>query len=219
MKFKVCGNTDLNVLSSLNELVDFVGLIFYKSSPRYVGENKALSDYCFSKTQSAKKVGIFVNESLENILQKVVEFNLDLVQLHGDESPAFCTQVRLKVPVIKAFRVGDEVDDLQHSLNYFQHSCDYFLFDKKSAGQYGGTGHSFDWSLLNQLPIEKPFFLGGGICHTDVEKILEFRHRHLFAIDMNSRFEDSPGVKNVELIQEFIKSFKNAENEKESMVR
>ena len=156
LKLKVCGMTSIRQLQQLAELgVDYAGFIFYEKSPRFVGDK--IRPEKLKAFTTIKKVGVFVNESVDNILSIVEECGLDLVQLHGDESPQFCELLKAKTTVIKAFRVkGNE--DVSFLIQPYENVVDYFLFDTK-AQDYGGTGKKFDWSVLEKLTITKPFFL------------------------------------------------------------
>ncbi len=156
MKLKVCGMKDPDQLQSLEDLgVDYAGLIFYENSKRFV-EDKSQNQKSEIRNIQIKKVGVFVNAGIETIKNKVEEYGLSLVQLHGDESPEFCEQVQELVPVIKAIRINDEMN-LEVELNKYENACDYFLFDTYSK-QYGGSGKKFDWDILQTASVSKPFF-------------------------------------------------------------
>jgi phosphoribosylanthranilate isomerase len=210
MKLKVCGMTNFQQLKGLNELkVDFAGLIFYEGSKRFVG-NKLKEQESAIRDLQIKKIGVFVNATIEDIKNAVEEYGLSYVQLHGDESPEFCEEIKEFVPVIKAIRISDEIN-LENELKKFDNACDYFLFDThisftgEGRGEaYGGTGKKFNWEILQTASISKPFFLSGGIGLQDVEEISAFQHSMLYAIDVNSKFEISPGVKDLELVEAFI---------------
>ncbi|MET3880713.1 phosphoribosylanthranilate isomerase [Chitinophaga sp. OAE865] len=203
MRIKVCGITRINDLQGLldNE-VDYAGFIFYERSPRFAG-NK-IDARSVRETTGIGKVGVFVNAPLEQIQRTVNDYGLDLVQLHGDETPEFCAAVRAFIPVIKAFRIGDNVN-WQTEVAPFIPVTDYFLFDTASVKGYGGTGEKFNWELLQTYPFDQPFFLSGGITPEQGTEIGEMQIPALFAADVNSRFEDSPGVKNLALVKQFVK--------------
>lgn len=204
MKIKVCGITDLEQLKELNSInIDFAGLIFYHSSPRSVLDKLKAEEVKQLKT-SFKKVGVFVNEPVAYVLEQVEAFGLDLVQLHGEETSEYCSQISDHVELIKAFRIGNTQNDVDWLVKEFHEACDYFLFDKMSTVIYGGSGSKFDWSIFKEAKINKPFFLGGGIGPDDVEIIKSFNHPFLYAVDINSLFETEPGVKNIHLIKEFV---------------
>lgn len=201
MKLKVCGITQLEQLQDLQEMgVDYAGMIFYPGSKRYAGEVLASQSAEISDL-SIKKVGVFVNADFDSIMNVVETFGLHAVQLHGDETDEFCLELMDKVKVIKAIRVRDE-KSVRDGVSLFDAACDYFLFDTQT-GQYGGSGQSFDWQWLLQIPITKPFFLSGGIGPADLEKVKGFQHKQLHALDINSRFELKPGIKDLEKVRTF----------------
>ncbi|MBL7707683.1 MAG: phosphoribosylanthranilate isomerase [Chitinophagaceae bacterium] len=208
MNIKVCGITTMKQLQQLDGLaVDFAGLIFYKDSPRYMGEKlsgKELKNADFD----LKKVGVFVNPEMIEVLDAIDEYGLDAVQLHGDESPEMCEDLGSEVEVIKAFRVTDGVD-IDKLVAKYDAACDYYLFDNGGLKEsFGGTGKQFDWSILTKAKIEKPFFLSGGIRPEDAVKIKGFKHPDFFGVDINSQFEKSPGVKDMGLVLQFKQGLK-----------
>lgn len=203
MRIKVCGITRINDLQGLvDNGVDYAGFIFYERSPRFAG-NK-IDARSVRETTGIRKVGVFVNAPLEQVQRTVNDYGLDLVQLHGDETPEFCAAVRTFIPVVKAFRIGDNVN-WQTEVAPFVPVTDYFLFDTASVKGYGGTGEKFNWELLQTYPFDQPFFLSGGITPEQGTEIGEMQIPTLFAADVNSKFEDSPGVKNIPLVQQFVK--------------
>ena len=203
MKIKVCGITSLEQLQQLQQLgVDYAGLIFFEGSKRYVGE-KLKEVQASVKNTGIRKVGVFVNQELEVIARAIQEYGLYAVQLHGDETDEFCLELMDKVKVIKVFRIGSEVE-IDKLVAPFQEACHYFLFDT-DTDTFGGSGKQFDWTLLEAASIGKSFFLSGGIGPGDIEKIKAFQHPYLYAVDVNSRFETEPGVKDVVKVQEFIR--------------
>jgi phosphoribosylanthranilate isomerase len=219
LQIKVCGITDINQALALDALcVDYIGFIFYAPSKRYVLNNVALTDLKIFTPTHAKKVGVFVNESIESIVNTVVAAGLDMVQLHGDEDALYYTLLKSKfnelaqekttinnknIEVIKVFRVGDSMPNLTP----FENIADYYLFDTDSK-MYGGTGAHFNWELLKGNTIGKPYFLSGGIGSNDVGGIEVMKQtkagKDLLALDINSQFEIEPGVKNLEKIKSFI---------------
>ena len=205
---------------------DYLGFIFWEPSKRFFdGEIPVLPE-------DIQKVGVFVDASIEEILEKVEKYKLQAVQLHGKESPEFCEQLRIKsnnlntisslpsqqksiiessithldLKIIKVFSIKDNFDF--SLLAPFEESCDYYLFDTKGSLP-GGNGYAFDWNLLINYPSTKPYFLSGGIGLADVEAIKEFmkwpKAKFCNAIDVNSRFETEPGLKDVEMLKEFNK--------------
>lgn len=209
ISIKVCGMTQMEQVQHLAELgVDYAGFIFYEKSPRYViGEIQAEDLKQFTEI---KKVGVFVNEDYDIILKAIDEYGLNAVQLHGDETPGFCRRLSPHVKVIKAFRISGE-ENLDELLSGYSKVVDYFLFDTKSK-EYGGTGKKFNWDVLPRTAIGKPYFLSGGIGRGDVETISDFigdnARDDLYALDLNSKFEDAPGLKNIPLLKTFLEQLK-----------
>jgi phosphoribosylanthranilate isomerase len=206
MKLKVCGMTSFDQLQQLQEIgVDFAGLIFYENSKRFVG-NKLSDQKSEIRNLKIKKIGVFVNAEIDTIKKEVNEYGLTYVQLHGDESAEFCRRVKDFVHVIKVIRINDQ-SDLEKELTVFEEACDYLLFDTDSK-QYGGTGKQFNWNRLIQSDVKKPFFLSGGIGLEDIDKIKNFHHPMFFAIDVNSRLESEPGIKNMEKVEQLMNALK-----------
>ena len=207
MKLKVCGMTDIGQFQKLEESgVDFAGLIFYEGSKRFIG-SKLENEKSEIRNLKIKKVGVFVNAAIEDIRRRVGEYGLSYVQLHGDESSGFCEEVKEFIPVIKAVRINDKTN-LENELNNYNNACDYFLFDTDNE-QYGGSGKKFKWDILEMAVINKPFFLSGGIGLQDVGEIMTFQHSMLYAIDINSKFETSPGVKDLKQVEAFNQHLKD----------
>jgi phosphoribosylanthranilate isomerase len=208
MKVKVCGMTNMQQIKELEEMsVDFAGLIFHKPSPRYVMNGIASPSLFTNENIRIKKVGVFVNESVDTVLRTAKEWRLDMVQLHGDESPEFCKKVRLTISASKVFRVGQALDF--NNVMAYNNVVDYFLFDTLGE-QYGGTGNQFDWKLLSSLDLKKPYFLSGGIGSEDVQKIDNFckLQTEFYSLDLNSKFETTPGLKDMEKIRQFLSKIK-----------
>lgn len=212
MRAKVCGLNSIQQMMQLDEMgVEFAGFIFYPKSPRYVLKTCSKLELKKAKGATINKVGVFVNEEPDQLLALVDECGLYLAQLHGDETPRYCEKIADYISVIKAFRLRDD-DDVLWKIKDYQDIVDMFLFDTAGA-EYGGTGKRFNWDILFSLNINKPFFLSGGIGPDDLEALQSFKSdpvaKDLFAIDVNSKFEISPGVKNMELVQPFIKQLKH----------
>lgn len=186
----------------------FAGFIFYPKSPRYVFRH--LTSAQIKKINTINKVGVFVNSSAEEVLLMVDECRLHMVQLHGDESPKYCERIADYVSVVKAFRLTDN-DSIEWMIRPYMDVCDMFMFDTMGSG-YGGTGKKFDWNMLKGSNIGKPFFLSGGIQPEDTLELKQFEKepvsKALFAIDINSKFETSPGVKDMKKIEKFINELK-----------
>lgn len=183
----------------------FAGFIFYPKSPRYVFRH--LTSAQLKRLNTINKVGVFVNSSVEEVLLMVDECRLHMVQLHGDESPKYCERIADYVSVVKAFRLSDN-DSIEWMIKPYMDVCDMFMFDTMGAG-YGGTGKKFDWNILKGHNIGKPFFLSGGIQPDDTKALREFAEepvaKALFAVDINSKFETSPGIKDMKMVEKFIK--------------
>lgn len=209
MRLKVCGMTMLEQIKELESIgVDFAGLIFYPRSPRYAFKGGLNADKLKKERLSINKIGVFVNEPEEQLLRLVDEWRLDMVQLHGDESPRYCERISNHVNTIKAFRIGKD-ENIPYKTYPFNDAADMYLFDTLGA-QYGGTGEQFNWQLLHDAGIRKPYFMSGGIGMDDAKKVLEFskKEKNLFSLDVNSKFEVSPGVKDMDLIKQFLKVIK-----------
>ena len=210
MNIKVCGITQFKQLQQLEALnIDYAGLIFYKDSSRYMGEKitgKQIKDADFD----IKKVGVFVDPGYSELLDAIDEYGLDIVQLHGNETPELCEELSAEVEVIKAFRIpGDKAIDIDEMVADYDAVCDYYLFDTAGLKEsFGGTGKQFDWDVLKKAKIEKPFFLSGGIGPDDAAKVKSFSHPDFFAIDVNSKFELSPGLKDMAAILKFLQALK-----------
>jgi len=210
MNIKVCGITQFKQLQQLEALnIDYAGLIFYKDSPRYMGE-KLTGKQVKEADFDIKKVGVFVNPTYSELLDAIDEYGLDIVQLHGNETPEMCEELSAEVEVIKAFRIaGDDSINIDEMVMPYDAVCDFYLFDTAGLKEsFGGTGQQFDWKILKKAKIEKPFFLSGGIGPDDVQKVKSFKHPDFFAIDINSKFETAPGVKDMAAILKFLQGFK-----------
>lgn len=209
---KVCGLTKLNQIKELVDLkVNFLGFIFYEKSPRYVLNHLSLEQ--ISEINHQAKVGVFVNEDLEKIIEISGQADLNFIQLHGDETEDFISELRqklnLKIGIIKVIRVGNEIEkvfDYAQTDNYGQTNINYLLFDTDSKA-FGGTGKTFDWNILNDIKIPIPYFLSGGISLENVGDLKNINQQPI-ALDINSKFEIEPGNKDLEKIKEFIKLLK-----------
>ncbi len=201
MIVKVCGMRDGGNISDVISLgVDMVGFILYPPSPRYVVGRDVVS------TQGVDRVGVFVNEEFATIMQRAKEFSLSHIQLHGAESVEMCRAVsQAGYRVIKAVSISSPSDfDVAEQ---YDGEVDMMLFDTKCVG-YGGSGESFDWSMLSLYRGATPFLLSGGIDVEDGDAINSIQHSAFAGVDLNSRFEDSPAVKNIEKLEKFIKSIR-----------
>ena len=196
MKIKVCGMRDVqNIRDLVNLQPDYIGLIFYSGSKRFV--NKMDAQALIEIPEDIKLTGIFVNENLEIVLEKISSYKLKAIQLHGDESPEYCRSVgdQIKtIEVIKAFGIDDNFDF--SALEPYLSVVDFFLFDTKTSG-HGGSGKAFNWDILNKYPYQKPYFLSGGIGVENLDEVLAISDERLHALDLNSRFEVEPGLKDI----------------------
>ncbi|MFZ4058376.1 MAG: phosphoribosylanthranilate isomerase [Ferruginibacter sp.] len=208
MNIKVCGITTLKQLQQLDGLgIDYAGLIFYENSPRSIigkVDPESIKEIDFD----LKKVGVFVDAPLIDILDAIDDYGLEVVQLHGNESPEICESLSEEVEVIKAFSIDENTTDIDELLIDYDEVCDFYLFDTKSADTKGGTGKKFDWKKISKAKIEKPFFLSGGISVDDIAAIKAFKHPDFLGIDVNSKFEKEPGVKDMGLVLQLKQHFK-----------
>jgi len=198
MEIKVCGLREVsNITEVIKLLPDYLGFIFYPHSKRYVG-NQAVLANCLAAISNVKKVGVFVNATEYDIHQAIETYHLDFAQLHGMETPAFCNAIATIAPVTKAFHLHQAFDFSQ--IIDYENICSNFLFDTASP-DYGGTGMTFDWTLLEQYTGSTPFFLSGGISIAHIERIKAFTHPMFKGIDINSRFETAFGIKDIQLLK------------------
>ena len=206
MRLKVCGLTQVDQINELISMnVDFLGFIFYHKSPRYVLRHLTLKNISHINHQG--KIGVFVNENSETILEIAEKADLNFVQLHGDEDQNFVSELRKKINpdirIIKVIRIGNQSsDELEKTIKRHQKTTSYLLFDTDSE-TFGGTGQQFDWNLLNEIELPLPYFLSGGISLENIE-ILNTLKQTPFSLDVNSKFETKPGIKDVEKIKKFI---------------
>lgn len=201
MIIKTCGMRDADNIRAVSELgIDWMGFIFWAPSSRYVSEKPT-----FLPTRQ-KRVGVFVDARIEEVKSKADEYALDMIQLHGSESPALCEWLKAnsRQQLIKAFNIATQ-EDLEQTIPY-EGLVDYFLFDTK-AKMVGGNGTQFDWSVLSAYQGNTPFLLSGGIGPDDAEKVRNFHHPQLAGIDLNSRFELSPALKDIEKLKQFITEY------------
>jgi len=212
LRIKVCGMRDPENMAAIAKLpVDLMGFIFYEKSPRFVGAGKdvELLKKELAELNSILRVGVFVNAKIPVVLEKAGAFHLDYIQLHGDEQPEYCQSLKKSWPelkIIKAFAV-DEDFDFNKTKNY-ESFCDLFLFDAKGKN-YGGNSSSFDWQLLKKYDGKRLFLLSGGIDLDSAETIKKLNFRMMVGVDLNSRFEIEPGLKDVQKIRHFAKRIKN----------
>lgn len=196
---KVCGMREAENIREVEALgINLMGFIFWSKSKRYVSERPTyLPTRC-------KRVGVFVDTDIQEVKQKVEEYGLDIIQLHGHESPDYCTQLK-NYTLIKAFNIAT-TEDIEVTKPY-EGLVDYFLFDTKSK-MVGGNGTKFDWRVLADYVGETPFLLSGGIGPDDVEDIKAFHHPQCIGIDLNSCFESQPALKDIKQLKAFIKKIR-----------
>jgi len=202
MNLKVCGmKYKNNILEISNLKPDLMGFIFWPESPRYFDYN------IIDIPREIAKVGVFVNQSFEFIIEKINKYDLNYVQLHGNEKVQFCKKLNLVTKIIKVFNVDEKFDF--NNIKPYEDFCDYFLFDTKGKG-HGGTGKKFNWKILKNYESNKPFFLSGGIEVNDFQDIIKITKLDipLKGIDINSRFEIKPGLKDVKKVKVLIKKMK-----------
>ena len=214
MKLKVCGMREPDNIAAVNGLgVDYLGLIFHPASPRFAGQPSlgewiGANEDLFTDTEL---VGVFVNAEVDYVLNTVHDYHLDWVQLHGDESAGYCQELKLlwsvntlrKASICKAFSVTPDFDFNQ--TNAYVDSCSLFVFDTGGQALPGGTGKQWDWSRLEEYQGPVPFLLSGGIGPEEVAALRRLDHPQLRGVDVNSRFESEPGIKEVERLRGFVK--------------
>ena len=208
MFIKVCGMRDAQNIREVEDLgVDILGFIFWPGSKRYVAEKPGYLPI------KAKRAGVFVNASIEEVVRKVKDYGLHYVQLHGDEDLAYVTNLKNqladsmdKMPrIVRAVHVVSRSKVLEAMM--WDGIVDGILFETPTTG-YGGSGESFDWHLLSSYRGNTPFFLTGGIGPQSLEALLEFEHPQWIGVDLNSRFESSPAFKNIALLRPFIEAIR-----------
>jgi len=198
MKIKVCGLRDPENIKAVAGLgPDYMGFINYKHSPRFIGDMPA--DVLNDVSAVVFKTAVLVDEIKENINTLIDNYGFNAIQLHGKESPEFADSFRNKVTVIKAFGLDNDFDFNQ--LNAYAGKVDYFLFDTKTA-IHGGSGQTFNWNVLNKYKLNVPFFLSGGLSLDNLEEIKKIAHPQFYGVDLNSRFETAPGMKDIEKLKQ-----------------
>ena len=207
MKLKVCGLTKMDQIQELISLnTDFLGFIFYEKSPRFVLNHLSLKE--ISEINHQGKVGVFVNETVEKIVEISEKSNLNFIQLHGDEDEEFIKRLRQMLnentKIIKVIRIGDDKTNFENEIKKITNiksQISNLLFDTDSKA-FGGTGKTFDWQILNEIEIPIPYFLSGGISLENIHQLSTINHQPL-ALDINSKFETEPGSKDLEKIKTF----------------
>lgn len=207
-KIKICGITNLeDARFAAGALVDYLGFIFYEKSPRYVepGEAGAIINWI----EGPEKVGVFVNQPLDDVNRISKETGLDYVQLHGDETPEYCELI--DKPIVKVIHIEEETVEylLKHQVEQYTEVADFLLFDTKIEGLWGGTGTTFDWSILKEIGIKIPFFLSGGLNSDNVREAINTVQP--YAIDVSSSLEAEPGLKDFDKIETFMDEIRASE--------
>ena len=197
MIIKVCGlgdNDNIKAVTALNP--EYVGFIYYRPSPRFVGE---LDEAAIANIPTnIVKTGVFVNENEGKVKKLIGKCHLDAIQLHGNESPQFCELFKGKVTVIKAFGIDENFDF--STLDPYVRKVDYFLFDTKT-NKHGGSGQAFDWSLLDKYQLDIPFFLSGGLSLENIIEVKAIDHPQFYGVDLNSRFEVELALKDIDKLR------------------
>lgn len=203
-KLKICGmKVPENILAVAALQPDYLGFIFYRQSKRFV--EGLTPSFVNALPAAIKKTGVFVDEELNRVAELAVLYGLQTIQLHGDEPPKYCMALKglladADVELVKAFGIDEHFDF--NRLNSYADIVDYFLFDTQTIG-HGGSGKTFDWKLLDKFELNKPYFLSGGIGLDQIDQLKEINDERLYAIDINSRFELAPGLKDVDKLIDF----------------
>jgi phosphoribosylanthranilate isomerase len=205
-KVKICGITNLeDARFASGAMVDYLGFIFTESSPRYIDPEKAGA--IVNWVEGPEKVGVFMNQPLDDVNVLAKFSGIDLVQLHGNETIEYCQLI--EKPIIKVIHVGESStkEEIETQVALYSEVADYLLFDTKANGKFGGTGKTFDWSLLNEIADDIPFFLAGGLNPENVSQAIETVQP--FAVDLNSGVEEEPGLKDFEKIEQLMENLKS----------
>ncbi|MDR3142878.1 MAG: phosphoribosylanthranilate isomerase [Tannerellaceae bacterium] len=214
MIVKVCGMRhpgNIRQVASID--INWIGFIFYRKSPRFLFlDHKEMDDELPAACRQPERVGVFVNASVEEMIETALQYKLDYLQLHGNESPDVChTLYKRGYSLIKAFSIATENDLIQTKA--YEDKAAYFLFDTKCEG-YGGSGKRFDWAVLSSYTGKTPFLLSGGITPGSMEDVRQFQHPRLCGIDLNSGFETEPGRKDADKINSFVKEIRTINSPK-----
>jgi len=209
LKIKICGLRDPeNIRDVLALQPDYIGFIFYPASKRFVG---SLDSGWVARLTGADKTGVFVNADEQQVTSLTKGYGFQAVQLHGNEDPEYCARLRTTgVTVIKALGIDEQFDWAR--LRGYEDAVDYFLFDTRSK-QHGGTGVRFDWRLLAGYTSDKPFFLSGGLDAENIHEALKIGDNRLHALDLNSKFETVPGIKDIKLLKQTLRTIKTINDE------
>lgn len=209
MKIKVCGLRDRENIKGVAALEpDYMGFIFYGLTPRFV--NNMPVENISDLPSAIIKTAVFVNETTENISATIDKYKFGAIQLHGSEGPELCAIFKGRVKVIKAFGLNEDFD-FDKLYAYADH-VDFFLFDTKTA-IHGGSGQAFDWSILDNYELDIPFFLSGGLSLDNLDEVRNITHPQFYGVDLNSRFETEPAMKDIEELKKAFGIIKHIDNE------
>lgn len=205
-KIKICGITNLaDARYASGAMVDYLGFIFYDKSPRYI--DPAEAGAIINWIEGPEKVGVFVNQSLDDVNRIAKESGLDLVQLHGNETAEYCQLI--EKPIIKVIHITPDynLEELKAKVLLYSEVAEFLLFDSKIDGQWGGTGKTFDWNILKDITGNKPFFLSGGLNPENLKEAIE--KVHPYAVDISSGVEEEPGIKDYDKIEAVMDIVRN----------
>lgn len=205
MRIKVCGlkyADNIEAVAALNP--DYMGFICYNKSPRFI--DGLDEETLFEQPADIIKTGVFVNEDADMISKLIYKYKFDAIQLHGNELPEFCALFKHEVEVIKAFGVDEDFDFGQ--LAAYKDVVDYFLYDTKTPA-HGGSGKTFNWEILDKYTLGVPFFLSGGLSPENISEVIKIKHPAFYGVDLNSKFEDKPGLKNIIKLKQAFEQVKN----------
>jgi phosphoribosylanthranilate isomerase len=211
---KVCGITSIEQLEQLDKLfVDYAGFVFDVKSYQNVYGKIPAEEIKYADVD-IKKVGVFTNLDYRSILETVKVYGLDLIQLNGSESPEMCKMLSKEIEVIKTFYIDDfDSDSIHNIINDYDDACDYYSFDSNIKSNRGGITNAFDWKMIGDTSIEKPFFIGGGgIKPSDAPTIHQFKHPDFFGVDINNNFEKEDGIKDTALVLSFMRAVNQVMN-------
>jgi len=214
MNIKVCEIKSVEQLFQLNKLeIDYVGLVFDKSSSHYIRNFLEAADIALAEID-VLKVGVFVDAPAEEILKTIEEFDLDLIQLNGNESPQFCKIISNKIEVIKSFQIEDfNKKFIENKINDFDDVCDYYLFYRDNNVLSNAGFRDIDWKIINDISFEKPFFIGGGLIKlSDASFLHKFKHPDFFGVNFDRNFEKDPKMNDFAVISSFIQSVNQVDN-------
>ena len=197
MHIKVCGLKYVDNVSAVTALgPHYVGFICYDQSPRYIAD---LSPNVTTIPNGVVTTGVFVNADADKVFEMIERYGFKAIQLHGTETPAYCSQFKCKVTVIKAFGIAEGFNFEQ--LEAYKNTVDFFLFDTKTPA-HGGSGKTFDWEILDRYKMNVPFFLSGGLSPDNISEVAKIKHPAFYGVDLNSKFEIEPGLKDISKLKE-----------------